>query len=330
MWPLNATPAAFVEPAADDAPEEDAEAGAHGEHTTLAQLSRLVSVSVVPMLVLLGTFGNLLTLLVLLRPLNLLPRLPSSAGGRARPSKQQLGPSRARLNSGAAAAGKQTSVVSTVFYLCALSLLDLVYLYVGPALYWLFIAYDINVKGVSELSCRLVPFFGRLLSNMVCVLVRIQYADSHTTWLCLRAGQLGDSAAHRRPPHMGAVPVHGEGLLHAAQRGHRTRRRHTLTACALRRHARRVQPPDDGERARQVRALPTESRLRRIRHRQGHLVDRPVRLLPPPVRHHLRVQQCASPRFATRYTLCVFFFVLFATRHTHTRFPCSQSPSSTS
>ena len=177
MWPVNATPAAhvaaFVDAAADEAFEEDAEAGAHGEHTTVAQLSRLVSVSVVPMLVLLGTFGNLLTLLVLLRPLNLLPRLPTSAGGRARQSKQQLGPSRARLNSGAAAAGKQTSVVSTVFYLCALSLLDLVYLYVGPALYWLFIAYDINVKGLSELSCRLVPFFGRLLSNMVCLCVLV-------------------------------------------------------------------------------------------------------------------------------------------------------------
>ena len=95
---------------------------------------------------------------------------------------------------------------------------------------------------------------------------------------------------------MGAVPVHGEGLLHSAQRGHRARRRHALAARALRRHARRVQPPDDGERARQVRSLPAESRLRR--HRQGHFVDRPVRLLTPAVRHHLRVQQCASQHIA--------------------------------
>lgn len=172
----NGTTAADAELlAAEAAAEAEARARAfedylsHGEHTLLAQVSRLVPVALVPLLVLLGTFGNLLTLLVLLRPLNLLPRLRLPGGSRARPTKQQVGPSRARLSSNAASAagGKQASVASTVFYLCTLSLLDLAYLYVGPALYWLFVAYDINAIGLCELSCRLVPFLSNMLSNMV-------------------------------------------------------------------------------------------------------------------------------------------------------------------
>lgn len=104
--------------------------------------------------------------------------------------------------------------------------------------------------------------------------------------LCCAAGQLGDRPAHRRPPRLGAAAVQGEGLLHAAQRGRGARRRVTLAARALRRHAARVQPLAHGERARNVHPVLPEPRPQ-----EGALVDRPLLLLSPPVPHHLRVQQ---------------------------------------
>ena len=133
----------------------------------------------IPALFFFGTFGNILTVIVLVRPFTR-PYIakrksqacciakqdcPSVSAQLRKISTEIATPTRPRTPSYLNTVTiKEPGVKykqqfsSIVFLLCALSITDLLYLYVGPTQLWLLEVFQINLRGFGRFACKLSVF----------------------------------------------------------------------------------------------------------------------------------------------------------------------------